>query len=171
MDTKGTLYEQGVRIPQFIHYPNEFAQGTKFDAPVSVIDIGPTMFDFAGINPGYQLDGESWRNVIKGVDNEYTSSHYWESERCLFFESERDRAVRCGCDKYLELRESSTTYDRGSRRGFSTDPVNLFDLCDGTMDYVTNKRSNMETAGLNLNLSDTDKVGAVSCATERIQMV
>ncbi len=170
MDTKGTLYEQGVRIPQFIHYPDEIPPGTKFDAPVSVLDIGATMFDFAEIIPEYELDGESWRHVIKGGEDHHTSLQYWEKERCLFFESERDRGVRCGCDKYLEIQESSTTYGRGLRKGFSVDPVNLFYLCDDdSMEYVTNKRKNMEKTGLNLNLRDTDKVGSASC--RRIQMV
>ena len=48
---KGLLFETGVRIAQFIHYPAMFGtDGIKFDGMVSTIDIGPSMLHLAGID-------------------------------------------------------------------------------------------------------------------------
>ena len=48
---KGLLFENGVRIAQFVHYPKMFGtNGIKFDGMVSTIDIGPSMLHLAGIN-------------------------------------------------------------------------------------------------------------------------
>lgn len=62
---KNTLYEPGIRIPQFIHFPAEFGtNGLEFDGLVSTIDIGPTVLDYAGLltsngNTPYPMDGKS----------------------------------------------------------------------------------------------------------------
>ena len=156
METKKALYENGLRIPQFIHYPAKYSSGSTFDQPVSTIDIGATMLDFAGITPNYELDGMSWKDVSDDED----LATWWENSRCLFFELEQDRAVRCGCYKYLSIFEQtntvSTTYKRGTQKELSNDLKNLFDLCDGTTDYVTDPTNNKEAQSV-LN-SDVDKV-------------
>lgn len=148
MDTKSALYEGGVRIPQFIHYPDAINPNTQLDVPVSNLDIAATMFDFAGILPSYDIDGMSWKDVIDDGSN----LDFWENERCLFFELEQDRAARCGCFKYLSIieqtDEASTTYRRGVSSGLSTDMINLFDLCGGSSNYVTEKETNMEATNL-----------------------
>ena len=156
METKSALYENGARIPQFIHYPSKYSPGSTFDAPVSTIDIGATMLDFAGITPTYVLDGMSWKDIAEDEDLET----WWENDRCLFFELEKDRAVRCGCYKYLSIyaqsNDESSTFQRGNQKGLSNDLKNIFDLCDGTVDYITDPTTNTEAQ--NLLTSDTEKV-------------
>jgi len=137
MDTKGDMYEGGIRIPQFVQYPNGIEALTKFDGLVSTVDIGATMMDFAGINPPYDFDGKSWKNAIKYPSEE----DYWKEKRCLFFEpsfmfNQKDSAVRCGCYKYLSL-PNSNSRRRGGIYGLSNNDDNLFDLCGGTKDYIT----------------------------------
>lgn len=150
IDPKAALYEGGVRIPQFIHYPAVISAGMQFDSPVSVIDTGAAMLDFSGIIPLYEIDGLSWKEAIS---NEDSRANY--EGRCLYFELNRDRAVRCGCNKYLSIFEqnerASTTYKRGNQKALSNDELNLFDLCGGSKNYVTEiEGSNMESAAANL---------------------
>lgn len=149
--------EGGVRIPQFVHYPAGISGGSKLNVPVSTIDISATMFDFAGITPSYTLDGLSWK---KGLEN-FEHEAYLKSGRCLFFEHERDRAVRCGCYKFLSIFDidDSTTAWRGRRFGIDIGDENLFDLCGGTSEYITARGSNMETS--NLLLSNSNGVSIV----------
>lgn len=144
MNSKSTLYEGGVQIPQFVHYPNKISAGTKFDSPVSVIDTSATVLDYAGITPSYDIDGQSWKEVI--VDG----SEPWKN-RCLFFEMSYDRAVRCGCYKYLEIYNSrySNTFRKGGVSGLAHDGQNLFNLCGNSDRYVTEiKGDNMEVVNL-----------------------
>ena len=145
METKSALYEGGTRIPQFIHYPKEYGPNTKFNGPVSTIDIAPTMYDFAGIDPEYEVDGVSWKDAI-GNSNLET---FFEDERCLFFELQKDRATRCGCWKYLDIyAEGSSTHEKGEKFGYSNDLDNYFDLCGGTSDYIATPSSNQEATNL-----------------------
>lgn len=118
------------------------------DSPVATIDIGPTLFDFAGITPSYEMDGISWRNAIDSL----TFESYLTDDRCLFFELYKDRAVRCGCNKYLNLYSQddplSTTYKRGLRFGYSIDLDYVYDFCGGGNEYITDPATNMEETNL-----------------------
>lgn len=101
MKEKDLIWEGGIRIPQFIHYPNGFGTTPRtWDGSVSTIDIGPTFLDIAGIDETnvyrYSMDGKSW---IDAIDNVNGIEDDWKVNRCLFFESNKERAARCGCDK------------------------------------------------------------------------
>jgi len=143
VEVKGVVYEAGVRIPQFVHYPAGIEPGTKFEGLVSTVDVAATMMDYAGIDTApYQLDGKSWKAAIGNILLE----SYWKNDRCIFFENEQDRGARCGCYKYIDIYDTqSKTYQRGGNAGLtvSTDGL-LFDLCDGGDDYVTDNYSNRE---------------------------
>ena len=80
METKSALYENGVRIPQFVYWQDSIPSGTV-DKIVSTIDIAPTLFDFAGIDdPGYEYDGVSWKNEVLGGTQAFDGSL---DKRCL----------------------------------------------------------------------------------------
>jgi len=144
MDTKSGLYEGGIRIPQFVHYPNGIDRDTTFEGLVSTVDIAATMMDFAGITPEYEMDGTSWKDAIGNTNP--AEEETWKTDRCVFFEMDRDRAVRCGCYKYLHIFEAgSGTWQRGKQSGLSNNLVgNFFDLCNGTDDYITDDDDNRE---------------------------
>jgi len=169
INPKGALYEGAVRIPQFIHYPSGISAGAQFDLPVSVIDVGVTMLNFSGITPSYEMDGRSWKEAVSN-ENFRTG---WV-DRCLYFEVERDRAVRCGCYKYLDIfdEEESTTLIRGVRMGLSHDERNLFDLCGGSVDLATDiEGKNMEVENL---IDQETSMGSnfetlLECHLERIE--
>jgi len=169
INPKGALYEGAVRIPQFIHYPSGISAGAQFDLPVSVIDVGVTMLNFSGITPSYEMDGRSWKEAVSN-ENFRTG---WV-DRCLYFEVERDRAVRCGCYKYLDIfdEEESTTLIRGVRMGLSHDERNLFDLCGGSVDLATDTEGkNMEVENL---IDQKTSMGSnfetlLECHLERIE--
>ena len=142
MDTKGGLYEGGVRIPQFVHYPDGIAPNSQFYGLVSTVDIAATMLDFAGIPAPYDMDGKSWKDALGNPEAEVE----WKDNRCLFFEVDRDRAVRCGCYKWLDIfDDTSKTYTQGRDPGWGLSNSldgNLVDLCGGTENYSTDQ--NME---------------------------
>jgi len=49
---KGYLYEGGLRIPLIVRWPGKITQGRTIDAPVSLLDILPTILDAARIEAG-----------------------------------------------------------------------------------------------------------------------
>ena len=93
------------------------------------------MLEYARIPNPYDMDGLSWKSAVEGIGNSYQS---WLDNRCLMFELGFDRAVRCGCDKYVYMPDAtnSTTAMIGSMRGLETGEEVLFNLCDGNGDYI-----------------------------------
>ncbi|MBT3241809.1 MAG: sulfatase [Bacteroidetes bacterium] len=58
--SKGTPFENGIRVPFFIHYPKKIKPGVIDDVVVTGLDIYPTLMDVAGIKSVPQeLDGTS----------------------------------------------------------------------------------------------------------------
>lgn len=55
---KHSNFEQATRIP-FIFAGPGIVKGTKVETPVELIDLFPTVFDLAGVNPSLQTDGKS----------------------------------------------------------------------------------------------------------------
>lgn len=66
---KGSIYENGSRIPMIVNYPKSFPAGKVEDAMVSTIDILPTMLRATGIPvpdelPGFALQETPQRKFI-----------------------------------------------------------------------------------------------------------
>ena len=98
--------------------------------------------DFAGVTPPYELDGQSWRFAVT-PDAEPVHAHFFEKERCLFFEYQRDRAVRCGCGKLLRLSGIRSTFDKTTapttNDGLSVPtaaPTTLDEFTDGSATFA-----------------------------------
>ena len=61
---KGSLYEGGIRIPFIVRWPNKIPAGTKSDAPISTVDIFPTLAKLAGANFDHPVDGVSLDSIL-----------------------------------------------------------------------------------------------------------
>ena len=152
--SKGSVFEGGSSIVQFVHYPDQIQvdrseevpeeeqQGWKFDGLVSTIDIAPTLMDLAGVplasadakhgHPRYNMDGKSWFTemlkanmaeeqtfVRQERQKQLVHENYFQ-DRCLFVEEGLDRAVRCGCYKYI--------YVNNPRTGFTAQEASKYDF-------------------------------------------
>ncbi|KAG7352792.1 iduronate-sulfatase domain containing protein [Nitzschia inconspicua] len=154
-ESKFSLYEGGVRIPQFVHYPDEFPAGSEYSEIVSTIDVAPTLADLAGItanSPGwYEMDGKSWRSLPHDFD------------RCLMIELDYDRSVICACRKLLEIAsfERSNTYTLGQTYGFETGSPAWFDLCDANGSYLT--PPNLSPEQTFANITDSRLTDILTC--------
>ncbi len=52
-------YDQDIRVPFFVRWPDRFPAGVVENKVVANIDIAPTVYESAGITPSYEVDGES----------------------------------------------------------------------------------------------------------------
>jgi len=75
---KGWLYEGGVRVPLMVRWPNHFKARKDTTSIVMLMDIFPTLLDLTkgGTKP---VDGKSFLNVLKGLDNWQDRTVYWHS--------------------------------------------------------------------------------------------
>lgn len=57
---KGRVFEGGIHVPAFVHYPSKIKPESKNTAFASVIDITPTILDYAEVkHPGTSYQGNS----------------------------------------------------------------------------------------------------------------
>jgi arylsulfatase A-like enzyme len=65
-ESKGHLYEGGIRVPMIVRWPGKVKPGTLCDTPVISMDFYPTFLELAGLKPGKQpIDGENLLPLFK----------------------------------------------------------------------------------------------------------
>jgi len=66
--SKGLLYEGGIRVPGFAHWPGTIGGERTIDAPVASIDLAPTLLEAAGaaFPAGQRVDGVSLLPALLG---------------------------------------------------------------------------------------------------------
>ncbi len=62
---KANLYDLGTRVPMCIRWGGIKNPGREFDGFVSLVDIAPTLYEAAGIEPGLHVSGSSLMPVLK----------------------------------------------------------------------------------------------------------
>jgi arylsulfatase len=93
---KHWVHEGGISTPLLAYWPGKIAPGSRSGHLSHVVDIMPTCLAAAGANypdangesPVHPLDGESLLDVFTGAEA--------DTERCLFWEHEGNKAVRHG---------------------------------------------------------------------------
>ncbi|MGB1235861.1 MAG: sulfatase-like hydrolase/transferase, partial [Planktomarina sp.] len=63
---KTTVWEQAASVPIIIHDPAK-AQADVVNDPVALLDVGPTVLDYAGIAPPQDCVGKSMRPLVEGA--------------------------------------------------------------------------------------------------------
>jgi arylsulfatase A-like enzyme len=118
---KLTCYDAGARQPCLVRWPGAVDPGTSCDRLVSNVDLAPTLFDIAGVDPGpqYTVDGQSFLPVLTG------EGAYRRED--LFLEITTERAVVTDDGyKYIAVRfppEIQSAVDDGARYQHSGDPA------------------------------------------------
>ena len=79
---KRFMYEESIKMPFLIRYPEKIPPGTIIDEIILNIDFAPTILDLAGISIPSSIQGYSFLNPIFGADNyKWRKSmyyHYYE---------------------------------------------------------------------------------------------
>ena len=76
---KGSVYEAGIRVPFFIHFPQLFPENKVINAPAAHIDLLPTILDILHIkNPvADQIDGQSLLPLLNDQDSAFTNRVFY----------------------------------------------------------------------------------------------
>ena len=75
---KRFMYEESLRMPFIIRYPKEIKPGTVNGNIILNVDFAPTFLDYAGIDVPEEMQGKSFRPLLKGEPPEgwQTSMYY-----------------------------------------------------------------------------------------------
>lgn len=168
-DSKGSLFEGGSRIVQFIHYPDLISSGSSFQGFVSTIDVAATIAEAAGLTEQdrYGMDGTSWLSEVAKGKSEWSSGN----DRCVFVEEGVDRSIRCGCYKYILIKDKQDgrTAKEAQLEGFSLRNKNYYNLCDEeTGKYINAPKTSPEKQWASLSDSvKSELVEKIDCHLER----
>jgi arylsulfatase A-like enzyme len=67
MRGKFNFYEESVRVPFIIRYPGKIPAGKTISSPVSVMNIYPTILQYAGLK-NIPTDGYSLKGLMEGTE-------------------------------------------------------------------------------------------------------
>jgi len=103
---KGELYEGGIRVPLVVSWPGLARPGSTCDAPVSSIDLYPTLLELGGMHPpeGQILDGVSLLPVLRGAPTLERPRLFWHFP-CYVGRATPASVVREGDFKLIEFFE------------------------------------------------------------------
>ena len=70
---KAALWEQTTRVPMIVAGPG-IPSGVRYDQPVDLLTIAPTILDYAGVQSPGELDGKSLRPVLENPKRDWPHS-------------------------------------------------------------------------------------------------
>jgi uncharacterized sulfatase len=68
---KWSLYEDGIRVPLMIRWPQEVKSAVNTTAMISQVDLLPTFLEVAGGTAPADIDGKSFLRILKGASNSH----------------------------------------------------------------------------------------------------
>ena len=95
---KRLLYDSGIRVPMIIRFPGSWNAGETDDQLISFVDLAPTVFSLAGIQPPEYLQGQSF---LGAYDSDESRSYIHAAADRFDMRYDMIRAVRDKRFKYL----------------------------------------------------------------------
>jgi len=105
---KGWIYEGGIKVPLFVHYPKGIKAKVETESVVLGMDIFPTLTDFVLNEKVTGIDGQSFKNVLTGNEKWNNRTVYWNSYKARPTQTgdNKTSAVRVGDYKLLHFVET-----------------------------------------------------------------
>ena len=74
---KRFMYEESLRTPILMRYPNEIPAGSKVDKMIQNLDFAPTFLDYAGIKKPEDMQGASFRDIVNQKGGTWRDAIYY----------------------------------------------------------------------------------------------
>ena len=103
---KGYLYEGGIRVPLIVQWPGHGHANRVENAPVSGLDLFPTILEIAGLPAPRAIDGVSLVPLIEGQASPVPRSLYWHYPHYSNQGGAPSGAIRAGDFKLVQSFEN-----------------------------------------------------------------
>ena len=126
---KRCAYEESIRIPMIVRWPQQIPAGRSLDQVVSNIDVAPTFLDLAGIDIPKSIDGNSFAKLLSGEESQESGQellyeYFWEPS---FPQTPTTFALR---GKRYKLIQYHGIWDQDELYDLETDPREMHNLID-----------------------------------------
>lgn len=99
-NAKATLFDRGIGVMMIVRGPGGFAGGKVVDAPVTHLDVFPTLCELAGVEPPSWLQGKSLMPLVRGEAERLHEAIFAETTYHAAYQPHR--AVRTERWKYIK---------------------------------------------------------------------
>ncbi len=112
---KRWAYDESLRIPFIVYYPNGIKPGTVVDEMTLTIDFAPTLLEYANIKIPDNIQGKSWKRLVEGGKESLRGTFFYEYYQEEFYPGiPTIHAVRTKEWKYItypKLQDIEELYD------------------------------------------------------------
>ena len=107
-NSKGTLWEGGIRVPAFVRWPGKIKAGIITEQAVVTMDWSATILSAGGVKPdaGFPLDGIDLMPILTGKKKNIERVFYWRATQRV-----KQKAIRSGRWKYLQDEKGEYLFD------------------------------------------------------------
>lgn len=149
---KRTMYEESIRVPLLMRFPEAVRQPAVISRMVLNIDVAPTILDLCGVAPLPKVHGQSWKPLLGNPDAPWRHSWYYEyNYEQQFPYTPNVRGVRTDDWKYIHYPNGDDQPDK-----YTAELYNL-------------KADPLETKNLINSAGDQPKVGELKAELVRLQ--
>ena len=113
---KWSIYDRGLGVPLVVRWPDAVKAGTRTDALVSLADVLPTILDIAGVSPPDDLDGKTFKPLLKGLADTHQEYVYgvMTNQGIINAHVFPGRMVRSKQYKYIRNYNATEVLNRGN---------------------------------------------------------
>lgn len=156
---KSLPYDECMRLPLFIRYPNWFQPGTLVDSSISLnIDIAPTILDAVGIPDTFNMDGTSIHSIFT---NQFKRKEFLYEQTPEAGDS--SSAVRTFRDNYFQYNRYYCTDTTEELFDMLTDPYQKKNLVHHYLYQDTLNLYRLKLDSIRVALNDTGAINSTYC--------
>jgi arylsulfatase len=164
---KGSVYEGGIRVPSFWHWPGIF-EGGESDFVSAHIDILPTILDICGIpqNSDNPIDGISLVPILRGEslpNYQRQMVHYWHRG---YFEPYHNIAYRAGNLKLVAQGNYQMADSLFELYDISKDPFEMEDISQFNPETVDSLKKSFDAWYMEIMKSDNLNIQRIYIGTK-----
>ena len=143
---KGSVFQGGVRVPSFWHYPKAFKEARDIEAPAAHYDILPTLVEFAGakLPSNLELEGHSLLPLLTKKETDFPEriiNRYWSRNAPVRY---NNVATRKGDMKLVGVGKDEQGMDKFELFDLSKDPFEQNDISEHHKTLVDELKVSME---------------------------
>ena len=153
---KRFMYEESLRTPILMRYPNEIPAGSKVDKMIQNLDFAPTFLDYAGIKKPEDMQGASFRDIVNQKGGTWRDAIYYTYyEYPSVHMVKRHYGVRT--DRY-KLIHFYYDIDEWELYDLEQDPSEMNNLYDSSKYSDIQKRMHLRLSELREKYGDSDSM-------------
>ena len=135
---KGSVFQGGVRVPSFWHYPKAFKEARDIKTPAAHYDILPTLVEFTGakIPTNLELEGQSLLPLLTKKETDFPEriiNRYWSRNAPVRY---NNVATRKGDIKLVGVGKDKEGADKFELFDLGKDPFEQNDISENNMGLV-----------------------------------